>query len=95
MVCLADRRYTEGNVPRCFVTLSLTYQLPSLAGEREYIRLVLDQAKHVESHEVAGERFPDFGWFDVGVPLHDEPYPGLFHLGMEAAGWSSPLRIMA
>ena len=68
---------------RRLTTLSLVYEMASLAPEREYIELVLRERGPLEPHLEPGDRLLGFDWFERAVPAHDEPYPGLFYLGAE------------
>ena len=63
-------------------TLSMVYKSQGLAGERAYIDLVVGQGGPIEPHLLDGDSAPDFQWFGEDIPAHDEPYAGLFHLGM-------------
>jgi asparagine synthase (glutamine-hydrolysing) len=79
IVCLAREMIQGGNL----ITLSLVYQMRSLVKETDYIQMILDRDPPVESHFVNGDEATDFQWFLEELPEHDEPYPALFHLGME------------
>ncbi len=69
--------------PEKLITLSLVYQIRSLAGETDYIQMVIDKGGAIEPHYLDGDAASDFQWFKDQIPEHDEPYPGLFHLAME------------
>jgi asparagine synthase (glutamine-hydrolysing) len=69
--------------PDKLIALSLVYQMPSLAGESQYIQRVVEQGGALEFQAIAGDAALDFHWFSEGIPGHDEPYSGLFHLAME------------
>ena len=69
--------------PEKLITLSLVYQIRSLAGETDYIQMVVDRGGAIEPHYLDGDAASDFQWFPDQIPEHDEPYPGLFHLEME------------
>jgi asparagine synthase (glutamine-hydrolysing) len=69
--------------PDKLIALSLVYQMSSLAGESQYIQRVVEQGGALELHAIAGDAALDFQWFTEGIPAHDEPYSGLFHLAME------------
>lgn len=79
IVCLARELLKD----KTLITLSLVYQIRSLVKETDYIQMILDQDKSIESHFVDGDIALDFQWFLEELPEHDEPYPALFHLGME------------
>lgn len=81
IVCLA--RNIEKNKP--ITTLSLVYQLPSLARETDYINLILEQDKNIVPYYINGDEALDFQWFQETIPDHDEPYSSLFHLALEKA----------
>jgi asparagine synthase (glutamine-hydrolysing) len=81
VVCVARDLLRGGDQP--LSTLSLVYNLPSLAGERAYIRQVLDQGGPVAPRFLDGDRLLSFDWFASGVPEHDEPYSGLHQLPMD------------
>ncbi|MFO0881714.1 MAG: asparagine synthase-related protein [Gemmataceae bacterium] len=83
VVCLARDLLRQAGDDRPVETLSLVYDLPSLAPETEYIQMVLDQGGPVRSHFLDGDQLFDFDWFDTGVVEHDEPYAGLCQLAME------------
>jgi asparagine synthase (glutamine-hydrolysing) len=69
--------------PDKLITLSLVYQMRSLAGETKYIQMVVDRGGAIEPYYLDGDAALDFQWFSDRIPEHDEPYPGLFHLAME------------
>ena len=79
VVCLARDLLAQ----RRLVTLSLVYQMRSLAGETDYIQMVVNQGGAIDPYYLDGDAALDFQWFTDKIPDHDEPYPGLFHLGME------------
>lgn len=79
IVCLARELLKD----RTLIALSLVYQIRSLVKETDYIQMILDQDNSIESHFVDGDKASDFQWFSEELPEHDEPYPALFHLGME------------
>ena len=79
VVCIARDLFS----PEKLTTLSLVYQIRSLAGETDYIQMVVNQGGAIEPHYVDGDAASDFQWFKDQIPEHDEPYPGLFHLAME------------
>ncbi len=83
VVCIARQLLAEANTSEKLQTLSLVYQMPSLAGETDYIQMVVNQGGAIEPHYVDGDKALDFQWFTEEMPDHDEPYPGLFHLAME------------
>ncbi len=69
--------------PEKLITLSLVYQIRSLAGETDYIQMVIAQGGAIALYYLDGDAALDFQWFIDQIPEHDEPYPGLFHLAME------------
>jgi asparagine synthase (glutamine-hydrolysing) len=79
IVCIARDLLTEGKL----ITLSLVYQMASLAGETDYIEMVVKQGGAIEPYYLDGDAALDFQWFADKIPEHDEPYPALFHLAME------------
>jgi asparagine synthase (glutamine-hydrolysing) len=79
IVCIARDLLKEGKL----ITLSLVYRLPSLAGETDYIEMVVKQGGAIKPYYLDGDAALDFQWFADKIPEHDEPYPGLFHLAME------------
>ena len=81
VVCMARELLASGQLE----TLSLVYQIPSLAGEKDYIQMVVDRGDAVAPHYIDGDAALDFQWFTENIPVHDEPYAGLFHLAMEKA----------
>jgi len=85
VVCIARELLAQSNTSEKLQTLSLVYQMPSLAGETDYIQMVVDQGGAIEPHYLDGDKALDFQWFTEEIPDHDEPYPGLFHLAMEKA----------
>lgn len=74
IACLAEREL-RGEQP--LHALALTYERPSLAGERKYIDLALRHAPRVVPHFLRGESVAPFDWFSQPLPAHDEPYAGL------------------
>lgn len=84
IVCILDQLLAANDSTQNLHTLSLVYQMSSLAGEKQYIQMVIDQSKSICPHFVNGDAALDFDWFTSHhVPEHDEPYAGLFHLAME------------
>ncbi|NEU82314.1 asparagine synthase-related protein [Nostoc sp. UIC 10630] len=83
IVCIARDLLAAETFPRRLITLSLVYQMRTLAGETDYIQMVVDRGGAIEPHYVDGDTALDFQWFTEEIPAHDEPYPGLFHLAME------------
>ena len=83
VVCVARELLNSGHCPAPLTTLSLVYDLPSLAPERAYIQEVVDGGGPIDPVYLAGETALDFDWFDKPPPQHDEPYAGLFRLPME------------
>ncbi|MBD2344398.1 asparagine synthase-related protein [Anabaena subtropica] len=83
IVCIARDLLAAETSPRKLITLSLVYQMRSLAGETDYIQMVVDQGGAIEPQYVDGDAVLDFEWFTNKIPTYDEPYPGLFHLAME------------
>ncbi|MBH8566117.1 hypothetical protein I8748_28835 [Nostoc sp. CENA67] len=83
IVCIARDLLAAETFPRKLTTLSLVYQMRSLAGETDYIQMVVNQGGTIEPHYMDGDAALDFEWFTKEIPAHDEPYPGLFHLAME------------
>lgn len=79
IACIARNLLTQGKL----ATLSLVYRLPSLAGETDYIEMVVKQGGAIEPYYLDGDAALDFQWFADKLPEHDEPYPALFHLAME------------
>jgi asparagine synthase (glutamine-hydrolysing) len=84
VVCLARDLLRERAV-RPLDTVSLVYRLPSLAGETDYIEVMLDQAGPLSPRFLDGDALYAFDWFSSGVPEHDEPYGGLHGLATETA----------
>lgn len=81
VACVAQEEMDRaGHSP--LATLSLVYNRPSLAGEREYIDLVLKERSALKAHFVNGEISADYDWFQAGVPFHEEPYAGLPGVGI-------------
>ena len=78
VVALA-KNLTEQEQP--LITISLVYELSTLAKETEYIKNVLEQGGNIEPHFIKADQHLDFQWSQI--PEHDEPYAGLFHLAME------------
>jgi asparagine synthase (glutamine-hydrolysing) len=83
VVCIARELFAAGTVPGKLTTFSLVYQMPSLAGERDYIQMIVDRGGPLDPHYLDGDAALDFQWFTEKIPDHDEPYAGLFHLAME------------
>ncbi|MBD2296475.1 asparagine synthase [Anabaena sphaerica FACHB-251] len=83
IVCIARDLLAAETFPRKLITLSLVYQMRSLAGETDYIQMVVDQGGAIDPQYVDGDAALDFQWFTQELPTYDEPYPGLFHLAME------------
>ncbi len=79
VACIARDLLAGDRLP----TLSLVYDTPSLAGEKEYIRMVVEQGG-LEPHYLPGDSVLDFDWFERDVPAHDEPYAGLPQFGLMA-----------
>jgi asparagine synthase (glutamine-hydrolysing) len=67
-------------------TLSLVYnQLPGLARETPYLESVLQEQKdNIAIHRIPADELLDFDSF-TDPPFHDEPYVGLWRLGMDRA----------
>jgi asparagine synthase (glutamine-hydrolysing) len=66
-------------------TLSLTYQaLPALARETPFLEAALGALAGVEAHRLPADALLDFDSF-IDPPVHDEPYVGLWRLGMDRA----------
>lgn len=74
VVCLAERLLRDSHPLH---TLSLVYDRPSLAGEKEFIDLALSGAPSAKSHLLRGDDVAPFDWFTQPLPAHDEPYAGL------------------
>ncbi|MDN5870414.1 MAG: asparagine synthase-related protein [Nitrococcus sp.] len=85
IVCFAREIFSKHPQRRRLPTLSLVYELESLACEQSYIDLVLQQGGPIEPKFLRGDDLLAFGWFDREIPPHDEPYPGLFYLAAERA----------
>lgn len=83
VVCLASQQLASEESSKRLHTLSLVYDLSSLAGEKEYIEMILQQGGAIEPHYLDGDSALDFQWFTEDIPLHDEPYAGLFRLALE------------
>jgi len=83
VVCIAQKLMSSASVPRRLITLSLVYQMRSLARETDYIQMVLEQGGAIDPYYVDGDQSLDFQWFTEEIPNHDEPYPALFHFPME------------
>jgi asparagine synthase (glutamine-hydrolysing) len=82
VVCVARDLMAAGVGRGPLATLSMVYKSQGLAGERAYIDLVVGQGGPIEPHLLDGDSAPHFQWFGEDIPAHDEPYGGLFHLGM-------------
>jgi asparagine synthase (glutamine-hydrolysing) len=66
-------------------TFSLVYtQLPGLARECPYLESALQHDQEMVTHRFAADDLLDFNCF-ADAPLHDEPYAGLWRLGMDRA----------
>jgi asparagine synthase (glutamine-hydrolysing) len=78
IICLAKPLLSEP-----LTTLSLVYNLETLVKETDYINTLIEQEKTLETHFVQGDTLLDFQWFNESLPLHDEPYAGLFHFAIE------------
>lgn len=83
IVCLTRNMFSSKTIPYKLKTLSLVYQLPSLAGEKSFIKMVVDQDELIEPHYIDGDNALAFQWFTTQIPIHDEPYSGLFYFAME------------
>jgi asparagine synthase (glutamine-hydrolysing) len=83
VVALARECASQGAGPAPLSALSLVYDRPSLAGERDYIDLVVRQGGPLEVHYLPADAALDYQWFERPVPFHDEPYGGLAGLAME------------
>jgi asparagine synthase (glutamine-hydrolysing) len=66
-------------------TISLVYeQLPNLSLEMPYLESVLHREKEIVAHCIPADDLLDFDSF-ADPPFHDEPYVGLWRLGMDRA----------
>jgi asparagine synthase (glutamine-hydrolysing) len=83
VVCLARDLMSSGVGKPPLDTITAAYQRPSLAGERKYAEMVLEEGGSIVSHFLDADDALVFLWFDGDLPYHDEPYAGLSHLGME------------
>jgi asparagine synthase (glutamine-hydrolysing) len=82
VVCVARDLLKERGDDTLLDTLSMVYDMPSLAGETAYIDLVRDQGP-LAAHFLDGDELLGFDWFSSDVPEHDEPYCGLNQLAIE------------
>jgi asparagine synthase (glutamine-hydrolysing) len=81
-VALVARDCLQGSQP--VHALSMVYEkLPGLARETPYLESVLG-ARGLTPHRIAGDACLDFDSFAT-APVHDEPCPWLWRLGMERA----------
>jgi asparagine synthase (glutamine-hydrolysing) len=82
VVCVArDLLADAGAAP--LATLSLVYPCSGLAGEAPYIEMILKQRQGLVPRFVDGETVPDYEWFRLGLPRHDEPFAGLPGVGAD------------
>ena len=66
-------------------TISLVYnRLPGLTGETEYIDAATEDSRGLCQHRVAADDLLDFDAFS-DPDAHDEPYPGLWRMGLDRA----------
>jgi asparagine synthase (glutamine-hydrolysing) len=82
VVCVARNLMQRGDFRGPLHTLSLTYKHVSLADERKYIDMVVQQGGPLEPHYLEADAAVDFSWFNGEVPVHDEPYAALNQLAM-------------
>lgn len=85
VVCVARNYMSTGGIAGRLDTLSLVYQMPSLAGETDYVMSVVDQGGAINPHFLDGDAAIDFQWFTDDFPNHDEPYSSLYRLAIEKA----------
>ncbi len=85
VVCVARAHISAGIVSGRLSTLSMVYQMPSLAGETDYIKMIVDQGGPIDPQYLDGDAALDFQWFTDDFPSHDEPYFSLYRLAMEKA----------
>ena len=85
VVCVARDYMSTGIVSGRLNTLSMVYQMPSLAGEKDYIKMIVNQGGPIDPHYLDGDAALDFQWFTDDFPNHDEPYSSLYRLAMEKA----------
>ncbi|NEO77981.1 asparagine synthase-related protein [Moorena sp. SIO4G3] len=83
VVCLARDWMLSGVGKPQLDTLTAVYKRPSLAGERAYAEMVLEQGGPIVPHFLDADDALVFRWFNDDIPYHDEPYAGLSHLAME------------
>lgn len=83
VVCLAREWMKAGMGPAKLHTLTSVYQRPSLAAERGYAEMVIQQGGELEPHWVDADEAISYCWFEQGIPYHDEPFMGLPFLSME------------
>ena len=83
VVCIARDYMSAGIVSGKLSTLSMVYQMPSLARETDYIKMIVKQGGAIEPYYLDGDTAIDFQWFSDDFPNHDEPYCGLYRLAME------------
>ncbi len=83
VVCVARDHISAGVVSGKLSTLSMVYQMPSLAGETDYIKMIVNQGGPIDPHYLDGDGAIDFQWFTDDFPNHDEPYSSLYRLAME------------
>jgi len=83
IVCLArDLLQEEGNGRR-LTTLSLAFEAPELAGERAFIDAVFEGGGTLDATFLNGDSAKYFDWFNHEIPVHDEPYSGLYELSAQ------------
>jgi len=76
-------------------TVSLVYErLINLSREMPYLESVLSREKNIVAHRIPADDLLDFDSF-VDPPYHDEPYVGLWRLGMDRATVSATAEIGA
>ncbi len=83
VVCQARRCLDGSGGMRRLTTLSLVYRNTHLAGERAFAEMVVNQGGLIDGRFIDADEALDFDWFGEGIPEHDEPYAGLFRMGME------------
>jgi asparagine synthase (glutamine-hydrolysing) len=85
LALLARRLMAAGAAPGPLHAVSLVYErLAGLGRERPFTELVYNEYPDLVPHHIAADELLDFDCF-ADPPPHEEPYPGLWRLGMDRA----------